>query len=35
MCSLLLDGYAIHLTLELVLHLTLVYLHHPEWLPTA
>jgi membrane protease YdiL (CAAX protease family) len=23
----------IHLTLDLVLHLTLVHLHHPEWLP--
>lgn len=23
----------IHLTLDLVLHLTLVYLHHPDWLP--
>lgn len=24
---------AIHLTLDLVLHLSLVYLHYPEWLP--
>lgn len=24
---------AIHLTLDLVLHLALVYLHHPDWLP--
>ncbi|MBA3724185.1 MAG: CPBP family intramembrane metalloprotease [Candidatus Levybacteria bacterium] len=24
---------AIHLTFDLILHVTLIYLHHPEWLP--